>query len=93
MIGPSARFGAVAVAAQVARHHGEVLRQPQRDLVPGHVRQRVPMQEQEPWARAAIAQVDRDLWVSGLKLDVLEAFKHVRASCRVGQHRIHILCG
>src|SRR5918992_3898726 len=78
MIGPSTRLGAVAIAAQVACHHGEELCQLRRDLMPGHVRQRVPVQEQEPWAGAAIAQVDRDLWVTGLELDMLETFKHVR---------------
>ena len=47
--GPSARFGAVAVAAQVARDHGEVLRASRGDFVPGRLRQRIPTQEQEPW--------------------------------------------
>jgi hypothetical protein len=51
--------------------------------------QLVPMQEQEPRARAAIAQVDRDLRVASLKLDVLEAFEHMRPSCRVDSQRIH----
>jgi hypothetical protein len=77
VIGLSARFGAVTVAAQIARHHGEVLCQSRRNLVPGHMRQWVPMQEQEPWAPPTIAQVDCDLWVAGLKLAVLEAFEHV----------------
>jgi hypothetical protein len=86
VIGLAARFGAVTVAAQVARHHGEVLRQSRRNLVPGHVRQRVPMQQQEPRAGATIAQVDGDLGITGLQLNVLKAFAYVETSCRVAVH-------
>ena len=46
------------------------------------MRQRVAMQEQEPWTRATIAQIDRNLWVTSLKLHVFKAFEHVRISCR-----------
>jgi hypothetical protein len=45
------------------------------------------MQEQEPWTRAAVAQVDGDLWVTGLELNVREAFKHVCASYCVDEPR------
>jgi hypothetical protein len=89
VIGLAPRFGAVTVAAQVTRHHGEVFSQSRRDLVPGRVRQWVPMQEQEPWARATIAQVDCNLWVTGLKLEVFEAFEHVRLSYCVDLRTIH----
>src|SRR5262245_2774967 len=54
VVGEARRFRAIPIAAQIAGYHGEVLCQPWRDLVPGHMRQRVPMQEQEPRAGATI---------------------------------------
>ena len=41
-----ARFSAVAVAAEVRRDHGEILREPRRDEMPVRVRERIAVQEQ-----------------------------------------------
>ena len=41
------RLRAVAVAAQIGRHDGEILRQSRRDLVPHHVGERIAVQEQK----------------------------------------------
>jgi hypothetical protein len=56
----------IAVPAQVGRHHVIARGQPVRDLVPGHMRQRIAVQQQqgrsiaamdEPYPRAARVQI------------------------------------
>lgn len=41
VVGQSARLAAVAVAPQIGRDHGEILREPGRHLVPHDVRRRI----------------------------------------------------
>ena len=76
VVGLAARLAAVAVAPQIGTHHGEVLRQPGRDQMPRHVRERVAVQQQHGRAVAAVAQVDHALRIAGLNLDVLESLEH-----------------
>ena len=67
------RLGAVAVAAQVSGHHGEVACQARRDQVPHDVSLRVTVQEEERRAVAAESQVDLCLaCVDGALLEPLE---------------------
>ena len=68
------RLFRIAVAAQVGGDHGELARQPRRDLVPGHVRERIAVHEQQ---RRSLAAVHRDdARAAGLDLGAGEAFEH-----------------
>ena len=58
------RGRAVAVAAQVGGDDMELLGQSRRDLVPGHMGQRVAVQQQQRRAIAAMAQANRAPLVS-----------------------------
>src|SRR6185295_3051983 len=60
------RLSAVAVAAQVRRHHGEIFRKSRRDEMPMHVREGVAVEKQHRWTAAAIAQIDFHFGVAGL---------------------------
>ena len=55
-----ARLGTVAVAAQVGRHHGEALRQAVGQPMPGMMRQRIAVQQEQGGAAAAVAHIDLD---------------------------------
>src|SRR5438128_4559588 len=72
------RAGAIAVAAQVGRHHHKALGQPISDLVPGDVRQWVPMQQQErrPLASLTVANPRS----AGLEVVYGESLEHVACS-------------
>ena len=61
----------VAVAAEIRRHHGELPREPRRELVPGEVRERVAVQEQQ--RRALAAMRHNDTRPGGLDLRAGEA--------------------
>ena len=71
-----ARFSAVAVAAQIGRDHGEILREPRRDEMPVRVRERVAVNQQYRRPAAAVTQIDFDFRVARLNLNILEAFEH-----------------
>ena len=72
-----ARFSAVAVAAQIGRDHGEILREPRRHEMPVHVRERVAVNQQQCRRPvAAVTQIDFDFRVARLNLNILEAFEH-----------------
>ncbi|MNC92075.1 hypothetical protein D3C83_84390 [compost metagenome] len=79
MIGQPFRLAAVAVAAQVGRHHGEILREALADDVPGHMSQRVAVEQQQRRTFAAHAPNDPALGIAGLDLELPEALEH-RAS-------------
>ena len=72
----AARLGTVAVAAQIGRDDGKLLRQPVRVAVPAHVRQRVAVQEEQRRSAAAMAQIDLHFGIAGLNLDMLEILEH-----------------
>ncbi len=76
VIGPALRLGTVAVAAQVGGDHREVLRQPRRDEMPGDVRQRIAVQQQQRRPLAADAAGDFYLGVRGLNFDLPESLVH-----------------
>src|SRR5262249_40068883 len=68
------RLFRIPVAAQVGGDHGEFARQARRDLVPGQVRERIPVQQQE---RRSVAAADRDdARAAGLDFGAGEAFEH-----------------
>ena len=64
----------VAVAAQVGADDGEVLRQPRRELVPGRVRERIAVHQQQ--RRPAAAMHRDDARAGGLDVGAREAFEH-----------------
>jgi hypothetical protein len=69
------RLCRVAIAAQIRRDHGEALGQPGRDLVPGEVRLRVAVQQQERRPAPACRKVDTG--ACGLDIADLKARKKV----------------
>ena len=74
VVGRGRRLRAVAVAAQIGRHHREVARQARRHLVPHHVGLRMAVQQQERRPAAAMAHADRRL--AGVDHRELEAGEH-----------------
>jgi hypothetical protein len=68
------RPGAVAITAQVGRHHGEMFGQSLGDLVPDHVGLRVAMQQQQ--ARAVTADAVGDVDAIDVTQMLLESSKH-----------------
>ena len=78
------RLLGIAVAAQVGGHHGELLGQPRRDLVPGQVRERIAVHQQH---RRPLAAVHRDdAGAGGLDLGAGEAFEHATPKCVASTH-------
>ena len=71
------RLREVAIAAQIGRDHGELLREPRRELVPGQMRERIAVQQQQRRPLAAV-QGD-DARPAGVDLGAGEAFHHVRS--------------
>jgi hypothetical protein len=69
VVRPAARLRAVAVAAQIGRHHGEVPREPRRDALPAQVGERVAVQEEQRRSNACTPADDGDLRIGGLDLD------------------------
>ena len=65
------RLLAVAIAAQVGRHHGEFLRKARRELVPGEMRERIAVQQQQ--RRPAAAMHGHDARAGGLDFGAGEA--------------------
>ena len=80
VIGRRRRLGAVAIAAQIRRDHGEVPRQPGRDSVPHDMGLGMAVQQQQRRAGPAMAQPDVDL--AGLDGGEGEAFEHGRVLFR-----------
>ena len=72
----TARFRAVAIAAQIRRDHREVFCQLRGHLVPHHVGLGMTVQKQERWAAAADDAVYGD--VGDFNAAKFEAFKHAR---------------
>lgn len=72
----AARLAAVAVTPQIGGDHGEVAREPRRDLVPVYVRERVAVQQQHSRALSADPADDLHFRVRSLDLESLEAFVH-----------------
>ncbi len=68
------RFAAVAIAAQIGRHHGVVPGQPGGHLVPLDVGLGIPVEQQQGRSTAAVHQVDG----RAVRLDpgFCEAFEH-----------------
>src|SRR5437764_806223 len=71
------RARAVPVAAQIGGHDGEVLGQPVGDLVPGDVRERVTVQQQQRWPVAAASE--SYLRSGGLEITDGESLEHRRS--------------
>ena len=74
VVGRRRRLRALAVAAQVGRDHGVLVREPRRHRVPHRVRLRVPVEQEEGRPAAAAAQADRRL--ARVDRRQLEAVKH-----------------
>ena len=71
MIRLARRLLRVAVAAEIRRDHGEFLREARRELVPGEVRERIAVQQQQRRALAAMRR--HDARAGGLDLGAGEA--------------------
>src|SRR5215469_3562099 len=54
MIGAARWLLGIAIAAQIGRDHGKLLRQPRREFVPGQMSERIAVHQQKRWARAAM---------------------------------------
>jgi hypothetical protein len=76
VVGQPLRLRAVAVAAEIGTHDGEVLRKLRRDEVPRDVRQRVAVQQQNRRSFSADAADDLHFRVGRLNRETLEAFEH-----------------
>src|SRR6185369_17351030 len=74
------RLAAAAIAAQIRRDHGEIPRQPRRDLVPHDMGLGMAMEQQQRRPGAAMTQADLDL--AGLDGGEGEAFEHGRVLSR-----------
>ena len=74
MVGVAGGLAAVAIAAQVGGHDGEIRGQPGGDLVPHRMGLRVAVQQQERRAAAAFDQVDGI--GAGVHLQPFKALKH-----------------
>jgi hypothetical protein len=70
----------VAIAAQVARHHRELLREARREFMPGQMRERVAVQQQQRRPLAAMRR--HDARARGLDLGLGESVhQHCGAPC------------
>src|SRR5262249_31459086 len=77
VVSPARRLFGIAVAAQVGGDDGEILRQPWRNLMPGHVRERIAVHEQH--RRAVAAVHGHDARAAGPGLRAGGAFEHTNA--------------
>jgi hypothetical protein len=68
------RLFRIPVTAQIGRYHGEIPREPRRDFVPGEMRERIAMHEQE--RRPAAAGERDNPRAAGLYLTAGEAVEH-----------------
>ena len=77
MVVAARRLFGIAIAAQIGRHHGEFPRQRRRELVPGQMRERIAVHQQQ--RRPAAAGDGDDARAAGLDLGAGEAFEqHAR---------------
>jgi hypothetical protein len=73
------RTDAVAVPAQIGTDDMKMLGEAIGDAVPGDMRQRVSVQQEQGWTLSAMAQVDA--CPAGLDLDTREPFEHPDIPC------------
>ena len=57
VVGAARRLLGIAIAAQIGGHYGEFLRQPRGEFVPGQVRERIAVHQQQ---RRPLAAMHRD---------------------------------
>jgi len=76
VIGQAAGLAAVAVAAQVGRDNGEIVREARGHEAPVVVRERIAVQEQDRRTRAADHATDRHLGIARLDIEAAEALVH-----------------
>src|SRR5207237_1055192 len=80
VIWPISRFRAVAIAAQVGCHHGEILSKTRSNFMPHHMGLRIAMQQQQ---RETISLFDQaNSCPTGIDLSLLKALEHTYAPNR-----------